>query len=240
MVLAVIPARFASSRLPGKALADIGGVPMIVRVWERVRAVPAVDTVLVATDDARIAEVARDAGAEVAMTGPCATGTDRVAEAARLHAPGLRETDVVVNVQGDEPFVDPADIGAVAAAVGDCPIATASAPLLGDPTDPARVKVVTDHTGRALYFSRLPVPSGGPWRVHVGVYAFAAWALAEVAALPPSPLERAESLEQLRWLQAGYAIRVVPVAVAHFSIDTPADLERARRACPKHSSGVRA
>lgn len=224
MVLAVIPARMASTRLPGKPLADIGGAPMVVRVWERVRRTEGIDRVLVATDDPRIAEAARARGAEVVLTGDCASGTDRVAEAARFTG-ALR----VVNVQGDEPFVEPADIARVVAAVTEAtPIATASAPLEADVEDPARVKVVCDPSGRALYFSRLPIPRGGPWLLHVGLYAFTAPVLQAVASLPPSPLERAEGLEQLRWLEAGYRIRVVAVPTGPVSVDTPDDLARAQ------------
>ncbi len=225
MVLAVIPARLGSTRLPGKALADLGGAPMVVRVWERVRRAEGIDRVLVATDDERIAAAVRSRGGEAVLTGECASGTDRVAEAAR-NTGALR----VVNVQGDEPFVEPADIARVAAAVTEAtPIATAAAPLTEGVEDPARVKVVCDDAGRALYFSRLPIPSGGPWRLHVGLYAFTAQVLAAVAALPPAPLERSERLEQLRWLAAGYRIRVVSVPAGPLSVDTPDDLERARR-----------
>ncbi|MES2639635.1 MAG: 3-deoxy-manno-octulosonate cytidylyltransferase [Myxococcota bacterium] len=224
MVLAVIPARFASTRLPGKALADLAGTPMVVRVWERVRRAEGIDRVIVATDDMRIAEVVRARGGEVVMTGPCVSGTDRVAEAARN-----RGARVVVNVQGDEPFVDPTDITRVAAAVSDStPIATAATPLTEGVEDPSRVKVVCDEAGRALYFSRQPIPHGGPWRLHVGLYAFTAAALEALAGLPPSFLEKAERLEQLRWLEAGYRIRVVAIPQGPPSVDTPADLAQAR------------
>ncbi len=224
MVLAVIPARYASVRLPGKALADIGGVPMIVRVWEQVRRASSIDEVLIATDDLRIAEVARSAGAAVVMTGPCASGTDRVAEAVRGRA-----ASVVVNVQGDEPFIDPDDIARVAGAVSnDAAIVTAGCALFDAADDPARVKVVCDSAGRALYFSRSAIPHGGPWTLHVGIYAFLPRVIQELTALPSSPLERGERLEQLRWLEAGYRVRVVPVRGASLSVDTPVDLERAR------------
>lgn len=224
MVLAVIPARLASTRLPEKVLADIGGAPMVVRVWERVRRAEGIERVLVATDDRRVYDAVRAHGADVVMTGEHPSGTDRVAEAAR-NSGALR----VVNVQGDEPFVDPTDIARVAAAVTDAtPIATAAAPLTEGFEDPARVKVVCDDGGRALYFSRQPIPTGGPYRLHVGLYAFTAAALQAVAALPPAPLERAERLEQLRWLAAGYRIRVVSVPAGPISVDTAEDLARAR------------
>lgn len=215
----MIPARYGSSRLPGKALADLGGSPMVVHVWRRARM--ALEHVVVATDDPRIAEAVRAAGGLAVMTGEAPNGTARVAAAAV-------EADVIVNVQGDEPFVDPAHILAVGRAVDDAhPIATAAAPL-ADPADPARVKVVTDARGRALYFSRAPIPHGGPWRLHVGLYAFAREVLERVVRLPPSALELSERLEQLRWLEAGYPIQVVDVDRAEGGIDTPADLEQAR------------
>jgi 3-deoxy-manno-octulosonate cytidylyltransferase (CMP-KDO synthetase) len=224
VVLAVIPARYGSTRLPAKALADIGGAPMVLRVWERVRSAPGVDRVLVATDDARIEACARAGGAEVVLTGSCASGTDRVAVAARDSG-----AEVVVNVQGDEPFVDPGDITRVATAVlAGASIATGASPLVGPPDDPSRVKVVVDSQGYALYFSRLPIPLGGPWLLHAGLYAFAAPTLQTLAALPPGGLEESERLEQLRWLAAGHRIQVVPVSGDGLAVDTAADLERAR------------
>lgn len=228
MVLAVIPARFSSGRLPGKPLADIGGRPMVVRVWERVRRAQ-VDRVVVATDDARIGEAARAVGAEVVMTGECASGTDRVAAAAaQLRAAGV-EARVVVNVQGDEPLLDPQAVDRVVAGLGQgASISTGATPLDADVENPARVKVVADDAGCALYFSRLPIPHGGPWRLHVGLYAFTAPALRRVAALPAHPLEAAERLEQLRWLAAGERIAVVDVPAPHPSVDTPEDLARVR------------
>jgi 3-deoxy-manno-octulosonate cytidylyltransferase (CMP-KDO synthetase) len=223
MLIAVIPARFASSRLPGKVLADIGGVPMVVRVWERARRAEGVDRVIVATDDVRVRDVILARGGEAVMTGEHPSGTDRVAEAVR-HLGAHR----IVNVQGDEPFVDPTDIARVAAAVTDgYPIATAAAPLDHGAEDPARVKVVCDDSGLALYFSRSAIPHGGPYRLHVGLYAYTYAALQAITSLPTSPLERAERLEQLRWLQAGYRIRVVSVPAGPMSVDTADDLERA-------------
>lgn len=229
MVLAVIPARYDSGRLPGKALADIGGRPMVVRVWERVCAAEGVDRVAVATDDDRIAAVVTSAGGEVLRTGRCASGTERVAAAVR----GLRGLALVVNVQGDEPLIDPRTITVVAQAAASGPraaITTAAAPLPGDPGDPARVKVVTDRAGRALYFSRTPIPTRGPWLLHCGIYAFTPPTLRRLTRLPPSALEESEGLEQLRWLDAGWRLQVVPVPVPHPSVDTPADLDRARAA----------
>lgn len=228
MIVVILPARLDSVRLPAKALADIGGAPMIVRVWERARRAR-VDRVIVATDHPAIQAAVQRAGGEVILTGPAASGTDRVAMAART----LSGARVVVNVQGDEPLLDPDHIDAVAAAVSaSTPIATAAAPLTTDPADPARVKVVRDQHGQALYFSRQPIPTGGPFWLHVGLYAFDAAVLQDLARLPVSPLETSERLEQLRWLEAGYRIQVVPIAHAEGGIDTPADLARVRAMWP--------
>ena len=221
MVVAVIPARYAASRLPGKPLADIGGKPMVVRVWERVSAARGIDRVVVATDDHRIAAAVEKAGGEVQVTPECVSGTDRVAYVARALG-----AQVVVNVQGDEPFIEPEVVERVASGVGA--IQTAMVPLIGDPADPARVKVVHDVTGRALYFSRLAVPRGGPWMLHLGVYAFTAEVLDAIARLAPSDLERSEGLEQLRWMEAGFPVQMVRVDSGSLSVDTPDDLRRAQ------------
>ncbi len=220
-ILAVIPARYGATRLPGKPLADIGGKPMIVRVWERVSAARGIDRVVVATDDERIAAAVAGAGGEVALTGACVSGTDRVARVART----LR-AEVVVNVQGDEPFIEPQVVERVISGLGG--IQTAMVPLDGDPGDPARVKVVCDVTGRALYFSRLAIPRAGPWMLHLGVYAFTAEVLDTISRLAPSDLERSESLEQLRWMEAGFPVQLVRVDSASRSVDTPQDLRDAQ------------
>jgi 3-deoxy-manno-octulosonate cytidylyltransferase (CMP-KDO synthetase) len=247
-IVAIIPARFASTRLPGKPLSDIHGKTMIQRVHERARAAATVDRVVVATDDQRIADVVRSFGGEAVMTSPLhATGTDRLAEAVR----GL-EAEVVVNVQGDEPMLDPAGIDAVARALlhdPSLPIATLSLPLrrAEEMLLPSVVKVVCDARGDALYFSRSPIPhvrlgaSSDPHaaaeasvarclaRKHVGLYAYRREALLRFASLPPSPLEEAEGLEQLRALHHGMRIRVVPVdGEGSVAVDTPEDLERVR------------
>jgi 3-deoxy-manno-octulosonate cytidylyltransferase (CMP-KDO synthetase) len=246
----LIPARYASSRLPGKALADICGQPMVVRVAGRARAGGAA-AVVVATDDERIAAAAREHGFEAVMTrADHASGTDRLAEAAeRL---GLADDEIVVNVQGDEPLI-PADlIGRLAHALAQRPaaaICTACAPI----TDPAKltnanvVKVVCDHAGYALYFSRAPIPyprdafsgeralatlpSGLRAFHHLGIYAYRAAFLRTYAKLPPAPFEAFEALEQLRALWHGHRIAVI-VADGDLppGVDTPEDLERARRA----------
>lgn len=232
-VAVIIPARFGASRFPGKPLADLGGKPVIAHVVERALRARGADVVAVATDDERIAEAARRAGAQVVMTGIAATGTDRVAQAARALVP---RPEVVVNLQGDEPMLEPAAVEAVIRAVLDgAEIATLARPL--DPEEwlgTRTVKVVTDARGDALYFSRAPIPHrrGGGMpalaRAHVGIYGFTAGALERFAALPEGRLEREEALEQLRALEQGLRIRVVDTNYAGFGVDTPEDLERAR------------
>ncbi len=225
--IAVIPARYGSQRLPGKALADVAGRPLVVRVLERARRCRRLHQIVVATDDTRIFEAVRAAGGEARWTrADHSSGTDRVAEVVA----SFPEDRLVVNIQGDEPLLNPAAVDALIDAYEpDGPgILTASAAFEGDPSDASRVKVVTDAAGRALYFSRAPIPVGGPYRLHVGLYAFRAGTLRALAALPVGALERSERLEQLRWLEAGYAIRVVPVESGGPSVDTAADLERVR------------
>lgn len=248
-IVAIIPARFGSTRLPGKPLSDIHGRPMIQHVHERAARARTIDRVLVATDDERIASVVRGFGGHAVMTSPAhATGTDRLAEAAEREA----DADVVVNVQGDEPMLDPDGIDAAVAPLLAEPavaMSTLSLPL----TDPAEmaaagvVKVVTDARGDALYFSRSPIPHvrldppgdelarareavrRGIARKHVGLYVYRRETLARLAALPRSPLEDAEGLEQLRAMHHGIRIRVVPFAGdAGAAVDTPSDLERVR------------
>ena len=232
---------------------------MIQRVHDRARAATTVDRVVVATDDERIARVVRGFGGEAVMTSPeHPTGTDRIAEAARGIA-----ADVVVNVQGDEPMVDPAGIDAAARALLDdpsLPMATLSVPLrtVEEMLAPSVVKVVADADGNALYFSRSPIPhvrggAGGDLRAaaeaavarglarkHVGLYAYRRDALLRFASLPPSPLEEAEGLEQLRALHHGMRIRVVPVdGESGVAVDTPDDLERVRALlAPEKGRGV--
>ena len=243
----VIPARYASSRLPGKPLADLGGKPMVVRVAERARESGA-HTVVVATDDVRIEQAVRKHRFDVIMTRadhPC--GTDRLAEVSERLA--LDDDAIVVNVQGDEPFIEPGLVRAVALLLDATPeaaIATACNPI----TDPAEffnanaVKVVLDGQGYARYFSRAPIPwsrdafaagqpatlpAGLPAYRHIGIYAYRAAFLRSYARLAPSPLEQAEALEQLRALWHGYAIAVlVRHDAPEAGIDTQADLDRAR------------
>lgn len=234
-IVAIIPARYGATRLPGKPLSDIHGKPLIQWVHERVKAARSVDRAIVATDDDRIAAAVRAFGGEVELTSPtCASGTDRVAEVARR-----LEADVVVDVQGDEPLLDPDSLDALVAPFGsdsDLEMATLAAPLRsGEREMPSVVKVVCDGGGRALYFSRSPIPfrRAGEDELglrHIGVYAFRRAALLRFASLPVAPLERAEGLEQLRALQHGIAIRViVRESGPEVAVDTPADLERVRQ-----------
>lgn len=238
--LAVIPARLAASRLPRKPLRLLHGVPLVVRVWERVTALGTADRCLVATDDAEVAAAVRAAGAECVLTAPDhASGTERVAEVAAR--PEYAGYDVIVNVQGDEPFVSGAAVaGAVRmVASGAFALGTVAAPAAPEILDsPGDVKVVCADDGRALYFSRAPIPflrdpADAPLRhaqvwLHIGVYAYTPDALARWVSLPPHPLERIERLEQLRPLAAGLAMGVATIAERPpGGIDTEADLKRA-------------
>jgi 3-deoxy-manno-octulosonate cytidylyltransferase (CMP-KDO synthetase) len=229
----IIPARYGATRFPGKPLALLAGKPLICHVIERARRARGVDLVAVATDDERIADAARQGGARALMTG-AATGTDRVAQAARQLRP---RPEVVVNLQGDEPLIEPGAIEALLGAMSDPDVrmATLARPLgEGELDRPHVVKVVCDARGDALYFSRAPIPhrrAGGVSplaRAHVGIYAFREAFLQEFAALPPGRLEGEEALEQLRALEWGHRLRVVETSYGGFGVDTPDDLERAR------------
>jgi 3-deoxy-manno-octulosonate cytidylyltransferase (CMP-KDO synthetase) len=233
-VAVIIPARYGASRFPGKPLADLAGSPVVAHVVERARRARGVDVVAVATDDPRIAAAAERAGATAIMTGPAATGTDRVAEAARKLLP---VPEIVVNLQGDEPLIEPEAIETLLAAMSapGAEMATLARPLeAGEGERTQVVKVVTDLTGHALYFSRALIPhrrAGGVsplCRAHVGIYAFTAASLERFARLAPGRLEGEEALEQLRALEHGVRIRVAETAYRGFGIDTPEDLERAR------------
>lgn len=229
----VVPARYASTRLPGKMLLAETGKPLVVHTWERAKAAPGVSRVVVATDDERVATAVRKAGGEAVMTrADHVSGTDRCAEvAARL------AEDVVVNVQGDEPLFDPKDLAALAEAASrpGTDIATLSWPI-GDPAaaaPPSLVKVVTRADGSALYFSRAPIPfdratgrAATTARAHVGIYAFPRRRLLEFPSLPAGTLAAVESLEQLRALEAGWRIVVLPASAPAFGIDTPDDYRR--------------
>lgn len=248
--IAIIPARYASSRFPGKPLADIGGKPMIERVYSRVADVLGPENVAVATDDARIADAVAAFGGRAVMTSAAhRSGTDRVFEAYRLLG---SDADVVINIQGDEPFIALSQIEAVKDCFADPEVEIASLARPFDPAagfealfDPNLVKVVMDKQMNALYFSRsiIPYVRGAEWKqwlekaqfhTHVGVYAYRADVLAQLTALPPSPLELAESLEQLRWLQNGHRIRMALTTEPTIGIDTPEDLENAIRYLNTH------
>jgi 3-deoxy-manno-octulosonate cytidylyltransferase (CMP-KDO synthetase) len=226
----------ASMRLPGKPLADIGGIPMIVRVWARAMAA-GVGPVVVAAAEDEIADAVEKAGGHAVLTHPdLPSGSDRVFAALKLVDPTGRY-DTVINCQGDLPALDPAQLQAVAGALDGHDIATLAAPIT-DPADrdnPAVVKAVVawapdGKAGKALYFSRATVPTGpGAHFYHVGLYAYRRAALARFVELPPSPLELREKLEQLRALEAGMSIAVARVDEVPLSVDTPEDLEHARK-----------
>jgi 3-deoxy-manno-octulosonate cytidylyltransferase (CMP-KDO synthetase) len=248
--LIVIPARLAATRLPRKPLRLLGGKPLVLRVWERVARWQVADRIVIATDSAEVATAASEAGAECVMTAADhPSGTDRVAEVAGL--PAYREFDVVVNVQGDEPFVPEAAVRGAAAVVVDrrYPLGTAVAPAAREALEsPDIVKVVCADDGRAMYFSRAPIPFvrdraddallRHTARHHIGVYAYSRDALARWVALPPHALERLERLEQLRPLAAGIAMGTALVSEpAPVGIDTEDDLARANALWPDFIAG---
>ncbi len=231
----VIPARLAATRLPGKPLVEIGGEPMIIHVWRRACA-SRLGPVLVAADCAEIAEAVASAGGSVVLTSPDhLSGSDRVCEALAAFDPG-RRFDIVVNLQGDLPTIDPAHLGKAVAALGEAAtdIGTLAAPISSDQelADPNIVKVgglrlPSGHL-KALYFGRAAAWDEGPLYHHIGLYAYRRAALERFAALPPSPRECRERLEQLRALENGMRIDVALIDKPAFGVDTPADLERAR------------
>ena len=241
--IVIIPARYASTRFPGKPLAVLGGKTVIERVYRQANSV--VDDVWVATDDERIRQAVEDFGGKVVMTSPNhRSGTDRIEEAMQH----IEETtgsrfDVVVNVQGDEPFIHPSQITTVCQCFNDAEtqIATLGKPFNGNWTaisNPNSPKIAVSHRGFALYFSRSVIPylrgeepeawgDKFPYLKHIGLYAYRRETLHAVTQLQPSPLEKAESLEQLRWLEEGYRIRVGLTDIETIGIDTPEDLARA-------------
>jgi 3-deoxy-manno-octulosonate cytidylyltransferase (CMP-KDO synthetase) len=231
-VLAIIPARFASSRFPGKMLAQINGKTLIQHTYENAQRCKQLDELVVATDDPRIAEHVASFGGKALLTSEsCRTGTDRAAEAISRYRE-LDSYDIIVNLQGDEPTIDPETVGAVVErllANPEAAMATAATPLHCADTlsRSSVVKCVFDRAGYALYFSRaqLPVPHRAQvvsYR-HIGLYVFRRKLLLEYAQLQPTPLELSEDLEQLRFLESGYRIQVAVVDDAHCGIDTPAD-----------------
>jgi 3-deoxy-manno-octulosonate cytidylyltransferase (CMP-KDO synthetase) len=224
--IAIIPARFNSTRFPGKVLAEIDGKTLIEHVYRRVEQATLVGGVRVATDHKRIADEVRRFGGTAIMTrDDHSCGTDRLAEAVE----NLDPDSLIINVQGDEPMIDPSDIdqAITAARIGDAEMVTLMTKL--DPAhadDPNRVKVVTDRNGIALYFSRARIPFGGTCFLHLGLYVYRVSFLRKFTHLERTPLEIAERLEQLRALEHGYRIRVVEVENESWGIDTPDDLER--------------
>lgn len=242
--LGIIPARYASTRFPGKPLADIGGKTMIQRVYEQVKT--CMDDVYVATDDERIAAAVRGFGGKVVMTSDQhRSGTDRCLEAVRIINGNF---DVVINIQGDEPFIQPSQVQSLMDCFLQDPttqLATLVKPFL--PKDglealfnPNSPKVVLNLKGEALYFSRSVIPyfrgvepenwlQQKTFYKHIGIYAYKAKTLAEIASLPQSPMELTESLEQLRWLENGYKIKTAVTDIENLAVDTPEDLERIRQ-----------
>ena len=241
-VIVVIPSRYASTRLPGKPLVPLAGKPMVQHVYERAKRAQTVHRVLVATDDQRIMDAVAAFGGEARMTrSDHRTGTERIAEVA-VHEDG----DVFVNVQGDEPLIDPVAIDTAVGALLEEPqaqISTVSTPIrhAGDIMDPNVVKTVLDFDGNALYFSRAPIPwirdtqqkvHVNYWK-HLGLYVFQREALLEFPTLPQGALEKIEQLEQLRWLENGWKIRVAEVAHDAVSVDVPEDVARVEKLMQK-------
>jgi 3-deoxy-manno-octulosonate cytidylyltransferase (CMP-KDO synthetase) len=241
-VIVVIPSRYGSTRLPGKPLVALAGRPMVQHVYERAKQAQTVHRVIVATDDQRIMDAVKAFGGEARMTrADHRTGTERIAEVA-VHEPG----DVFVNVQGDEPLIDPAAIDTAVGALLEEPqaqIATVATPIrhAGDIMDPNVVKTVLDFDGNALYFSRAPIPwirdtqqklHVKYWK-HLGLYVFQREALLEYSTLPQGELEKIEQLEQLRWLENGWKIRVAEVVHDAVSVDIPEDVARVEKLMQK-------
>lgn len=236
----MIPARYASSRFPGKPLVDILGKTMIARVWEQACKSQRLQSVIIATDDERIEAEAHRIGAQVMLTrSEHPSGTDRCAEVAQRL--GLSPNAVVINIQGDEPFIDPAQIDTLVRCF-DAPevkLATLIKPFADRESleKPSTIKVVVDAQGDALYFSRAVIPFNRDasnfqlerFRQHIGIYGYRAGTLADVAKLPPSLLETTEMLEQLRWLENGLRIRTAISEHESWSVDTPEDLDKIRR-----------
>ncbi|PID80495.1 3-deoxy-manno-octulosonate cytidylyltransferase [bacterium DOLJORAL78_65_58] len=238
-VLVVIPSRYGSSRFPGKSLADVHGRPLVVRTVERAAGMLKADHIVVATDDQRILRAVQAAGHQAEMTGDHPTGTDRIGEVMARHP----EAEIILNLQGDEPLLDPAIpdrlVGAMQADAR-LDIATCAHPFADRAAwlNPHNVKVLVDHSGQALYFSRAALPGCFPGREdrghelalrHVGLYAFRRKALERFLELGPSALEQAEGLEQLRAMENGMRLKVLVIDQAPVGVDTPEDLELVRK-----------
>lgn len=238
-VIGIIPARLQSTRLPRKLLLDSTGKPLLQYAWEAARRATLLDEVIIATDSNEIAQVATDFGAEVEMTGEHPSGTDRVAEVARSLTANCSH---IVNLQGDEPELEPDSVDQLVESVlwtESIQMATLATPIRDADVlkDPSCTKVVCDATGRALYFSRCPIPfvrdedvsvgdADAPWLLHLGIYAYRRDFLLELAAMPPSRLEQFEKLEQLRALEAGACLQVTVVEEPSIGIDTRDDYAR--------------
>lgn len=244
-ILGIIPARYLSSRLPGKPLVDIGGKSMICRVYDQCLKTASLTDVWVATDDQRIYDEITDNGGKALLSSTKhITGTERCFEAYEILKSRGEEYDVLVNIQGDEPFINPRQIDLLTAVLLDTddPIATLVYKITDDEDlwDENVVKVACTLNDKAMYFSRSPIPfvkntEKNAWLQranfykHVGIYAFKAYAIPSLVQLQPTPLEKAENLEQLRWLEAGYTIKTAVTVYQTISVDTPEDLERARK-----------
>ncbi len=248
-IIGIIPARYASTRFPGKPLALIAGKPLIQHVVEQCQKAKSLRDVIVATDDTRIWEVAQNF-CRAEMTSPDhPSGTDRLAEVVQRC-----ECDAAVNIQGDEPLIDPIVIDAVAGALADAEMSTAATPVrtVEEYADPNVVKVVVNSAGRALYFSRRTIPyvrdaasssvagqlAAFPFLKHIGIYGYRREALLRLVRFPVSPLEQAEKLEQLRALENGLSIAVVPVAYDSVGVDAPADVARVEKIFAKNQSAL--
>ncbi len=225
-VIGIIPARYGSTRFPGKPLHLIAGKSLIQRTWEQVVQSHEINRVIVATDDQKILEHVESFGGEAVMTSSdCATGTDRIAEVVRSDPMTFEEVDIVVNIQGDEPCIEPETIDRVIHSVGDLDLCATAVTRIKNPDElhtPSVVKCVVDQWGDALYFSRLPLP--GAYR-HVGIYAFDTDFLLEYSQLADTPLQKAENLEQLKILEHGNMIKVAVVEESGIGVDVPEDVE---------------
>jgi 3-deoxy-D-manno-octulosonate cytidylyltransferase len=228
--VAVIPARLGSTRLPEKPLADIGGKTLIERVWENAKRMKNIDRIMISTDSERIRDKALEFGAECVVTGSeLASGSDRVYRTCSLEFP---DADIVVNIQGDEPFIDPALVDSLVeeALCGDAGLYSAYFPITGEQAvEESSVKVVFNNKGEALYFSRSPIPHNADiFYKHLGVYVWKIKLLEQFHGWEPTMLEKTEKLEQLRVLEMGHSIRLLESPSDSLGIDTPADLEKAR------------
>lgn len=234
-IIGIIPARYASTRFPGKPLIDLGGKSMIQRVYEQCKKATSLADVIVATDDERIAEHVLGFGGKVEMTSDShQSGTDRCAEVVSRYAGSC---DAVINIQGDEPFINPAQIDALAAAFHHQTTELASMKKKltkeADVQNPNVVKVITNHSGDAIYFSRSPIPyrrnpeASIVYYKHIGIYGYRKDVLLNITQLPVGKLEAAENLEQLRWIEKGYKISLIETDVENIAIDSPEDVKKA-------------